>query len=308
MLSRTRILIIGFGDVGKRVARHLVSRYHVTALMRTAETARAAKYLGVHAIRGDLSVPDSLSKLAGNADVIFHFAPPPGEGALDTHTRHLLAALARPPMATSTRAAMLSQPCRQLPGRLVYISTTGVYGDCAGEWIDETRAVKPATDRARRRLDAEHALRKWGRRQGVAVSIMRAPGIYSAERLPLERLRNGIAALAVDEDVITNHIHAEDLARAAITAMYRGKPGRIYNVVDDSALPMADYFDRIADAFGLPRPPRISRSDALTQLSPALLSFMSESRRIGNQRLKRELRFKLLFPTVDEFLREIKPG
>ena len=303
MRSPTRILIIGFGDVGERVAKRLVGRYSVTALVRNAESARRAHSLGVHTLRGDLSLPDSLRKLAGNADVVFHFAPPPGEGARDTHTRHLLAALARQPMGKSPRSGMLSQ---RLPRRLLYISTTGVYGNCHGEWIDETRVVKPATARARRRVDAERALRCWGRRHGVTVSILRAPGIYAADRLPVDRLRKGIAALSADDDVFTNHIHAEDLARAAIAAMHRGKPGRVYNAVDDSALSMADYFDRVADAFGLPRPPRISRAEAVARLSPALMSFMSESRRIRNQRMKRELRFNLLFPTVDDFLREMK--
>ena len=300
MGSLTRILIIGFGDVGERVARRLVDRYSVSALVRDAGRARVARSLGVQVIRGDLSRPGSMHKLAGQADVVFHFAPPPSVGVRDTHTRHLVAALARQPMGKSTRAGMLSQ---RPPRRLVYISTTGVYGDCGGEWIDESRPLKPGTDRARRRVDAERVLRTWGRRLGVTISILRAPGIYAEDRLPVERLRKGIAALAAGDDVFTNHIHALDLARAAIAAMRKGKPGRVFNVVDDSALPMGVYFDRVADAFGLPRPPRISRAEAAARISPALMSFMSESRRIGNQRLKRELRFSLCYPTVDDFLR-----
>jgi len=303
MRKSTRILIIGFGDIGERVARRLVDRYSVSALVRGAERASVARSLGVHPIRGDLSLPGSMHKLAGQADVVFHFAPPPADGIRDTHTRHLLAALARPPMGKSTRAGMLSQ---RLPRRLVYISTTGVYGDCGGEWIDETRLLKPVTERARRRVDAERELRAWGRRLGVTISILRAPGIYSGDRLPVERLRKGTAALTSEDDVFTNHVHALDLARAAIAAMCKGKPGRVYNVVDDSALPMAVYFERVAEAFGLPPPPRISRVAAAARLSPALMSFMNESRRIRNQRLKRELRFSLCYPMVDDFLRKIK--
>ena len=303
MHSSTRILIVGFGDIGERVAKHLVDRYPVSALVRSAERAGVARSLGVDVIHGDLSLPDSMHILAGQADVVFHFAPPPGDGVRDTHTRHLLAALARRPMCKSTRAGMLS---RRLPRRLVYVSTTGVYGDCGGDWIDETRLLRPATARARRRVDAEQVLRAWGTRLGVAVSILRAPGIYAEDRLPLERLRNGTVALAAEDDVFTNHIHAQDLARAAIAAMRKGKPGRVYNVVDDSGLSMGGYFDRVADAFGLPRPPRVSRAEAGAHLSPTVLSFMSESRRIGNQRLKRELCFSLRFPAVDDLLREIK--
>ncbi|MBL0124352.1 MAG: SDR family oxidoreductase [Betaproteobacteria bacterium] len=306
MHSSTRILIIGFGDIGERVAKRLVNRYAVSALVRSDERANYARSMGIRVIRGDLSVPGSLRKLAGQADVVFHFAPPPGDGVRDTHTMHLLAALSWQPAHKSTRARMLSQLSPGTPRRLVYISTTGVYGDCGGAWIDETRPLKPATERAGRRVDAERQLRAWGRQVGAPVFILRAPGIYAGDRLPVERLRKGTAALVAEDDVFTNHIHAEDLARAAVAAMYKGKPERVYNVVDDTALPMADYFDRVADAFGLPQPPRISRTEAATRISPALLSFMSESRRIGNQRLKRELRFSLQYPTVDDFLREMK--
>lgn len=299
MRSSTRILIVGFGDVGERVARRLVDRYFVSVLVRSAARARQTRSLGVHPIRGDLDRPGSLCKLARVADVVFHFAPPPAQGTRDTRTRRLLAALVRPPFGKSSRAGMLSQ---HLPRQLVYISTTGVYGDCGGEWIDESRPVRPATQRARRRVDAERELLRWGRRNGVAVTILRAPGIYSGDRLPVERLRKGTVALAADDDVFSNHVHAEDLARAAIAAMKHCRRGRVYNVVDDSALAMGDYFDRVADAVNLPRPPRVSRAEAATQLSPAMLSFMGESRRIGNQRLKRELRFNFQYATVDEFL------
>ena len=311
MRSTLKILIVGFGDVGKRVAKRLRNRYAVSALVRSADQARTARGMGVAPVRGDLRQPRSLHKITGTADVIFHFAPPPGKGRHDTHTRHLLAALARPlrgrPPHTEIHLPATTPSC-QLPQRLVYISTTGVYGDCGGAWIDETRPLKPETARARRRVDAERALVAWGRRFGVIISILRAPGIYADDRLPLERLRRGTPAMVAEDDVFTNHIHADDLARAAIAAMRRGKAGRVYNVVDDSALSMADYFDRVADAFALPRPPRVSRADAAKILSPALMSFMSESRRIGNTRLKRELRFRLQYPSVDEILRRNSPG
>ena len=311
MRSPVKILIVGFGDVGKRVAKRLRNRYAVSALVRSADHARTARGMGVVPVRGDLRRPRSLQKIAGAADVIFHFAPPPGAGCHDTHTHHLLAALTRPSRDRSPSTEMHSPATTRsylLPQRLVYISTTGVYGDCGGEWIDETRLLKPVTARARRRVDAERALVAWGRHFGVIVSILRAPGIYADDRLPLERLRRGTPAMVAEDDVFTNHIHADDLARAAIAAMRRGKAGRVYNVVDDSALSMADYFDRVADAFELPRPPRISRAEAAKILPPAMMSFMSESRRIGNIRLKRELRFRLQHPSVGEFLRRISPA
>lgn len=296
-----RVLIVGFGDIGERVARLLGPRYHISALVRTPARARRAHELAVQPVRGDLANPRSLEKLAGTADIVFHFAPPPANGATDVHTQNLLAALHR----QSGRSGMLSQrPLR----RIVYISTTGVYGDCAGARIDESRALRPATMRAKRRVDAETRLCRWGRRHGAAVSILRAPGIYSETRLPAERLRKGTPALVAEEDVFTNHIHAEDLARAAIAAMRYARPGRVYNVVDDSALAMGEYFDLVADAYALPRPARVTRKQAASMLSPMLLSFMSESRRIGNARVKRDLRLKLKFPTVADCLREFVRG
>lgn len=306
-----RILIVGFGDIGERVAKYLRGKpgVAVTALVRNADAAQRARAVGVQVIRGDLARPQSLKKLAGMS-TIFHFAPPPAEGKRDLHTRHLLAALSATSRRTGRRAGMLSQPSRRSfeqakPARLIYISTTGVYGDCGGEWIDESRPVNPGTDRAVRRVDAERAILAWGRSKDARVSILRAPGIYAEDRLPIERLRKGTAALRDEDDVFTNHIHAEDLARAVLAAMRQLKPARIYNAVDDSSMKMGQYFDRVADAFGIPRAPRISRGEAKEKLSPALLSFMSESRRISNARLKRELRFKFHYASVDDFLREL---
>lgn len=303
MRPQPHILIVGFGDIGTRVARLLAARaakFRITALIRRREHAESARALGVMPVLGDLAQPETLHRLAGNYACVFHFAPPPNGGALDTHTRHLLAALSR----HAARGRMLSQPPTR---RLVYISTTGVYGDCGGEWVDETRPLRPGTARAIRRVDAETTLRIWGRRTGAGLSILRAPGIYAADRLPIERLQKGTPALLPQDDVFTNHIHAEDLARAAIAAMFLGRPGRATNVVDDSSQRMGDYFDAVADRFNLPRAPRISRTEAAGRISPALLSFMSESRRIRNERLKRELRLNFRYPTVADFLAALPP-
>lgn len=187
-----------------------------------------------------------------------------------------------------------------LPQRLIYISTTGVYGDCGGAAVNEARPCRPRTDRARRRVDAETRLRQFGARNGVTVSILRAPGIYAGDRLPLARLQRGEPALCADEDVHTNHIHAEDLARLAWLALFRGRPGRVYNAVDDTRMKMGEYFDFAADFFGLPRPPRLPRCELAKHLSPMALSFMAESRQLDNQRIRRELRARLKYPTVRE--------
>ena len=231
----------------------------------------------------DLDCPASLPRVAGLADVVLYFAPPPEHGEADIRMQRFLAALTL---------------AKSLPQRLVYVSTSGVYGDCVGERIDETRAPKPATPRAQRRVDAERRLRCFGRRNKVRVSILRAPGIYAADRLPLARLEKGASALRAEDDVYTNHIHADDLAMLACAALRRGRANRCYNASDDSELKMADYFDLVADRFGLPRPPRISRVEAQELMSPVQLSFMSESRRLDNRRIKKELGASLRYPQV----------
>jgi nucleoside-diphosphate-sugar epimerase len=236
-------------------------------------------------VLADLDDRASLQRLAGIADCVLHLAPPPGEGQRDQRTRNLLAALGKG---------------ESLPRRLIYVSTSGIYGDCGGARIDETRRINAESPRAGRRVDAERCLRAWGRRTGVAVSILRAPGIYAADRLPVERLRKGLPALIDSDDVFTNHIHADDLAAACVAALRYGRSNRAYNVVDDSGLKMAEYFDRVAAAFGLAPPARLTRADAEQCLSPMQMSFMRESRRIGNRRLKEELKLRLAYPTVDD--------
>jgi nucleoside-diphosphate-sugar epimerase len=260
----------------------------------THDSARAPQLraLGVVPIAGDLDDPATLHGLAGIAHDVLHCAPPPNRGPRDTRTAHLIAALAKG---------------ESLPQHLVYISTSGVYGDCAGAWVAETRPVRPQTARAQRRVDAELRLREWGIRNCVRVSILRAPGIYSSQRLPLERLRAGTPALNAEEDAYSNHIHADDLARMAVAALRFGYAGRMYNASDDSLLKMGDYFDLVADNFGLPRPQRVSRAEAGQCISPELMSFMRESRRLSNRRIKQELRLKLRYPTVHDGIAAVEP-
>ncbi len=199
-------------------------------------------------------------------------------------------------------------PTRQRrPVRLVYASTTGVYGDCGGARIDETRPVRPANDRAKRRVAAERLLRRATARGALSAAIARIPGIYAAGRLPLARLAKGTPALAPADDVFTCHIHADDLAAILVRMTTHGRPARVVHASDDSELKMGEYFDRVADAFGMARAPRVSRAEAEQRLDPMLLSFMRESRRLVNMRLKRELRVRLRYADVDAFLRTRPP-
>ena len=282
---RPTLLIVGCGDVGLRVAKILRGRWRLIGITSSPGRCAELRAAGIVPLVADLDRPATLQRAAGLADAVLHLAPPPLQGASDPRTAHLLQALAR----------------RGVVRRIVYGSTSGVYGDCGGAFIDETRAVAPATDRARRRVDAEQRLRWHGRAFGTCVTVLRIPGIYAGDRdggHPRERLARGTPALAPQDDVYTNHIHADDLARACVAALWRGRPQRAYNVADDSQLKMGDYFDLAADLYGLPRPPRVPRNLAQEQLPLSLLSFMGESRRLVTTRMARELRLRLRYPTV----------
>lgn len=277
--NKPRLLIIGCGDVGLRLLPLVRERFRVFAVTSSPDRCGELRAAGAVPIVADLDHRASLTRLKGLAHHIVHLAPPPGRGALDQRSRNLTAIL--PDGA-----------------RLVYVSTSGVYGDCQGQQIDETRPVAPKNARAVRRVDAERVLRQWARGSGSRLAIVRAPGIYARERLPLERLRLGTPALVAEDDVFTNHIHADDLARIVALALMRALPGRVYNAVDDSEMRMAEYFDAVADAFDLSRPPRLPRAQLAQQVSPQLMTFMSESRRIGNGRIKRELGVRLRYPQI----------
>ena len=289
---RERLLIVGCGDIGLRVARNLPRSVRVVALTSSPDRVVELRALGIAALQGNLDSPASLRRLAGLATRVLHLAPPPGQGPGDPRTAALLRALHR----------------RTLPKSLVYGSTSGVYGDCGGDLIDETRRIAPATERARRRVAAEQAVRAPaqlgtanGRQASIRSSILRIPGIYAANRVggtPQARLLRGTPVLQQADDVFTNHVHADDLARACIAALWRGAAQRIYHASDDTQLRMGDYFDSAADLYGLPRPPRLSRADAALQMPALQLSFMAESRRMTNQRLKQELRIRLRYPNV----------
>jgi nucleoside-diphosphate-sugar epimerase len=286
---RERVLVVGCGDVGLRVAKLLGKRVRLLALTSSPDRVAVLRQQGITPLQGNLDRSHSLARLAGLATRVVHMAPPRSDDQSqwwrDLRTISLL------------RALRLRTP----PASLVYGSTSGVYGDCKGERVGETRAVRPGTPRAQRRVDAEIAVRHFGRAAHVRAGILRIPGIYAPDReggTPRARLLKRTPVLAHADDVYTNHIHADDLARAAVAALWRGRPQRVYNVSDDSELKMGEYFDLAADLYGLPRPPRVSRSTAQDDLPLMLLSFMGESRRLENARLKSELRVKLLHPTV----------
>ena len=272
-VRRPTLLIVGCGDVGLRIVSRVRDRWRVLALTSSASRLPQLRAAGVVPLVGNLDDATSLRRLRSLAPWLIHLAPPPERGSTDPRTRRL---------ANRMRAVK----------RAVYISTTGVYGDRGGAWLDETAQPRPASERGGRRLDAEQQMRALG------AAVLRVPGIYAHDRLPLERLRAGAPALRAEDDVFTSHIHADDLARISLAALLRGRGARVYHAVDDSALKMGEYFDAVADACGLPRPPRLPREQLRATVSPMMYSFMAESRRLGNARLKKELRVRLRWPTV----------
>lgn len=276
-----------------RAARDLNGRVRVLALTSSPDRVAALRGAGLTPLLANLDAPASLRRLAGLATRVLHLAPPAqvedAQWWRDARTTALIRALRR----------------RSPPTAFVYGSTSGVYGDCGGARVGEARVVRPHTPRAHRRVDAERVVR-WFGRTGVATRILRIPGIYAPDRAggtPRERLRKGTPVLRSEDDVYTNHIHADDLARACVAALWRGGTQRAFNVSDDSDLKMGDYVDLAADLYGVPRPPRIALDEARAQLPLSLLSFMGESRRLDNTRLKRELRVVLHHPTVATGLR-----
>ena len=263
-----RLLIAGFGDIARRALGQLERRFEVTRLSRSYGF--------------DLDRPASLA--VDGADAVLHCAPPPKQGEADTRTANLLAAL---------------EKGRILPARVVYVSTSGLYGDCGGARVDESWPLAPRTERARRRVDAEQRLARWCAQRKIALVVLRAPGIYAADRLP----QLGMPVLRAEDDVYTNHIHADDLAAIACRALEGDAPAGTYNANDDSEIKMGDWFDLVADFCGQARPRRIPCDEALKTIPEPLLSFMRESRRLDNRRLKLELGVRLNFPTVYDGLK-----
>jgi nucleoside-diphosphate-sugar epimerase len=291
LAKRPTLLIIGCGDVGLRLvkwlrANHPATRLRILATHRTLGKATEIRNAGATPIYLDLDKPSSVSakRLSGVAHWMINFSPPPNDSAgTDPRSKRLLHALEG-----------------TMSPRWVYISTSGVYGDCQGAWVDEARPVAAQSARGARRVDGERIHRAKG------ASILRAPGIYGQDRLPIDRLKAGTPALREEDDTFTNHIHALDLAIMSWLAVFRGSAKRVFNASDDSQMKMGDYFDAVANAFGLPKPPRLPRAEVAQAVSPMMLTFMSESRRLKNNRMKKELRMRLRFPTVASTLAAIE--
>ncbi len=283
-----KVLIVGCGDIGRRVAR-LVQQQGagVDGVVRSVEGAQRLEGTGVTPLVADLNDPSSLAGLPTARATVFYFAPPPGGGHTDPKARNFCASVAP----------------GQEPEKLVYISTSGVYGDCGGAMVTEETPVNPQTARAKRRIDAESAFRQWGKQRGVAVVVLRVTGIYGPGRLPVSRLQGGAPLLRLEESPPTNRIHADDLARVCVAAAEKGADGEVFNVSDGHPSTMTEYFLAIAELFDLPKPPLVTMEEARKVMTPLMLSYLTESRRMDNRRMLERLGVTLLYPTLAEGLR-----
>lgn len=282
-----RILIIGCGDVGLRLARrYRAMGWPISGLVRSEGSRPALLEAGIDAIRHDLDGTVAAPPLPA-ADVWFYLAPPPRKGNRDTRLAAFL------PTVTA------------MPRRLIYLSTTGVYGDAGGAWVDETAPLNPGTERAWRRADAERRLADWCRHANVEFVTLRVAGIFKPHALPLRRLRERVPIVRGVKNQYTNRIHIEDLIDVLMAAATRAPDGGVYNVADNDPLPMADYLDALADHFGLPRPPGVSREQADQVISAGMLSYLDESRRIDNRRMREELGVALRYPTLQAALQDL---
>nr|CAA6821736.1 MAG: Nucleoside-diphosphate-sugar epimerases [uncultured Thiotrichaceae bacterium] len=284
-MSNQAIRIMGCGDIGRRVAAlYQQDGQSVIGWVRGEASLEAGQQQGISMRTGDLDAGSFFPRNTLENQDIFWFVPPPKQGQQDTRLRRFLLA------------------AQDAPRRIVLISTTGVYGDCGGRWIDESEPLKPVAERAVRRVDAEAALQEWGEQYGGDWVILRVPGIYAEDRLPLARLKRGKPVLREEDAPWTNRIHADDLAMVCQRAMAVAPSGNIYNATDGKPSTMTDYFNRVADYAGLARPPQVSLAEAEGVMSAGMMSYLRESRRIGNDKLVRELGVGFRYPSLADFL------
>ena len=280
------IQLIGCGNIGKRVAQlYLAQGIHAITTVNSDKSLHQCEVLGLPCTLLNLDLPFQLAEMHTQTRILYS-VPPPRSGHSDTRL-----------------AAFLQQLDARQIDKLVLISTTGVYGDCAGAWVNEDTPIKPEADRAKRRADAERQTQAWAKQNHVDYLILRVPGIYSLDRLPLKRLQASTPMVRQEASPWTNRIHADDLASACYAAMQLDVVNEIINVADDAPCTMTDYFNTVADYAGLPRPPQIGPDEARQSLSAGMLSYLAESRRIDNQKMKARLKIRLQYPRLTDALK-----
>ncbi len=299
MLKKTDKLvnIVGCGYMGQKLLQQLLFRSladaeNITTVVKTLNSQQHCSEMGVHSIALDMDDADSIlpATFKSGQSLLYYFTPPPGQGSEDTRIRHFVHLLG-------------SNPAEQ-PAKIVLISTTGVYGNCHGQWVDESTPLNPGADRARRRVDAEQQFQSYCRQFNIPLVILRVSGIYGPGKLPLERIRALSPIVREEDSPYSNRIHAEDLLEICLTAGLTENIAGIFNCADGHPTTMYDYFKRVAMANNLPEPPAISLNEAQTQLSAGMLSYMEESRRIDNHKLLAAFNLTLKYPDLEQGLKQ----
>lgn len=285
-----KILVLGAGYSGARIARmHAGRGDKVIASRRSLPGTAGDSTEGIEWLELDLDVPETPD--LPTVDRVYYTAPPNRDGVHDKRLRNLL---------------------KQLPGSplFVYFSTTGVYGDAGGNWLDESAPLQAANDRSRRRMDAEAAVAEWSSASATHHVILRVAGIYGPGRLPISRLREGRPVLDPGLDPaaagFSNRIHIDDLVRAAIAAAdHANNSGQnlVLNIADGRPTSTAEFLDAVAEMTGLPEPERIDWAAAGREFSEMALSFMRDNKRIDASRLQKLPNFELLYPDFRDGLR-----
>jgi len=273
--------------VGQRLAARLRPRFEITALVRSAEKSAALEKMGLKTLTIDLDRVRAGAALPERLDheAIIYLAPPPGAGESDLRLDRFLQLAIVPPKT------------------FLYMSTTGVYGNTEGGFVDESTPVQPLTDRARRRVSAEEMTRVWCNERHVRRVVLRVPGIYGRGRLPLERLQRAEPVVRSEDAGISNRIHVDDLVTACEAAILNAEARGVYNVTDGNAISSTEFIDRVARIAALPPPPRVSMEEAQLTFSPERLSFLNESRRVGNDRMLRHLGVTLKYADLEAGIR-----
>jgi nucleoside-diphosphate-sugar epimerase len=284
------LLCFGMGFSAQALARRPeLAGWNVLGTARTTEGVSRLQGAGFQACLFD----DTLSKataMSGPLHLLLS-APPSAEGD------PVLARFGSGLAALASRIAWVG-----------YLSTTGVYGDHAGGWVDEDTPLAPRSDRARRRAEAEAAWLAWGKAHGVAVQVFRLAGIYGPGRNQLEGMRAGTARRIDKPGQVFSRIHVDDIANVLSASIAKPRPGRVYNVCDDEPCAPEIVVAFAARLLGLSPPPLEKYADVRDTLSPMAASFYDESKRVRNSRMKDELGVKLQYPTYREGLRSLLAG
>lgn len=283
-MATKSVVIVGCGDIGKRIAQLLIENDHeakdIFAIVKSQQSKLQCEALGVQAVQLDFDALDLLPEYIHGAD-LFYLVPPQTEGVTDFRNRKFIQCLVNQKL---------------IPNKIVLVSTTGVYGDKQGKWVSEQTSTLPTTDRAKRRLNAEFQWQQQSTLNGFGFTILRVASIYSNSRIPRHRINNCEPIVFANECGYSNRIHADDLTNIIIAALDDDTNGEVFNVSDGTPGKISDYIQEAALVIDAKSLPEISMKEAKEVLSDGMLSYLSESKKVSNQKMLNKLKVALRYP------------